>query len=63
MTDQQAWQAATDEVHAIRIFLDKPRCINCGEFSGGVCGHFGEVPSEYWHSLTDCEKWELDIPF
>ena len=63
MDDKQAWHQAAAELERIKAFVDKPRCINCEEFSAGVCGHYGQVPESHWYKPNDCTKWFVKIPF
>jgi hypothetical protein len=63
MDDKQAWHEAATELERLKAFVDKPRCINCEEFSAGVCGHYGPIPDHYWYKVTECAKWFVKIPF
>jgi hypothetical protein len=63
MDDKQAWHAASDEFDKIKVFLDKPRCINCEEFYNGQCGHYGPVPEAHQYKPNECPKWMVKIPF
>jgi len=63
MDDREAWHAASDEFDRVKAFLGRPRCINCEEFMGGSCGHFGPVPEPHWYKPTECPKWMVKIPF
>jgi hypothetical protein len=63
MTDQQEYKAAESEYVKIKIFLEKPRCINCDNWTAGHCGHYGPVPESHWYTPTECDKWMVQIPF
>ena len=63
MTDKQAYEAALSEYGRVKAFIDKPRCVNCDNFSKGECGHYGPVPEEHQYKPTDCERWMYQIPF
>ena len=62
-TDRTDYHAACAELDRIKAFVDRPRCINCEEFSAGTCGHHGEIPEEYWYSPNDCKQWMIKLPF
>lgn len=63
MDDKQAFDTAAAEFDKIKAFLDKPRCINCDEFTNGNCGHYGPVPESHWYKINECAKWFVKIPF
>jgi len=63
MDDRQAWHEAAAELERLKTFVDKPRCINCEEFSAGTCGHYGPVPESHWYKVTECAKWFVKIPY
>lgn len=63
MNDKEAYEAAEAEHIKIRIFLEKPRCINCEKWTAGHCEHYGPVPENHWFTPTTCDKWMVQIPF